>query len=134
MKRMIAKDRATLGECVKSLQDALSKGENLYKSFLSLNKFSANIEMKSKVYEKNLEYISQLVDSLSASLSSHENHVISLLEKIKSLNHDRERIIGRVDEVRSLITPKLDIMLNALKDTQDALANNDPVDVKSLEA
>lgn len=52
---MIVKDKATLGECVKSMQDALSIGGNLYKSCLSLNKFIADIENKFKVYENELE-------------------------------------------------------------------------------
>lgn len=66
-------------------------------------------------------------------MSSHENQVISLLDKIKSQSHDRERIIGRVGEIRGLITPKLVIMLSPLKDTQDTLASDDPIDIKTIE-
>ncbi|XP_059069826.1 uncharacterized protein LOC131046319 [Cryptomeria japonica] len=133
LKRMIAKDKATLGECVKRMQDALSKGGNLYKSCLSLNKFTTDIEKKSKVHENELECISQSVDSLEASLSSHENQVICL-EKIRSLNYDREIFFGRVGEARSLITPTMDIMMSALRDTQDALASHGLEDIKKEKA
>lgn len=47
LKNMISNDRATLCNCVKSLQDAITIGGNLYKSCLFLNKFTADIEKKS---------------------------------------------------------------------------------------
>lgn len=134
MKKMIAKDRVTLDACVKSMKDALSEGGNMYKSCLSLKKFTKDIEKKSKDHEDELASISQLVDPLSVSLSSHEDQVTSLLEKIRSLNHDKDRIIGRVGELRNWITPKLDIMLVALKDSQHALANSNLIDLKLAEA
>lgn len=131
LKRMISKDKATLGECVKRMQDKLFVSGNLYKSCLSLNKFTTDIENKSKVHENEFERISQSVDSLTISLSSHENQVTSLLGKIRSLNHDQNKIVGRVGEVRSLITPKMNIMQSAFKDAQDTLASGDPNDVKT---
>lgn len=58
LKRMIVKDKATFAECVKNMQDALFEGGNLYKSYLSLNEFTADIEKKYKVHENELECIS----------------------------------------------------------------------------
>ncbi|XP_059075386.1 uncharacterized protein LOC131875318 [Cryptomeria japonica] len=130
---MIAKDKVTLDACVKSMQDSLSEGGNLCKSCLSQSNFTADIEKKSKAHEDELECISHSVYPLSVSLGSHENQVISLVDKMISLSHNRERIIGRVGEIRSLITPKLDIMLNALKDTRDALASDLSGDITAPE-
>lgn len=42
-------------------------------------------------------------------------------------------MIGKVGEVWSLITPKVDVMLSALKESQDALENNDSTDLKTTE-
>lgn len=50
-------------------------------------------------------------------MASQEDQVISLLDKIKSLSHDKEKIVGRVVELWSHITLKLDIMLSELNDS-----------------
>lgn len=118
---------------MKSMQDAITVGGNLYKSCLSLNKFTTNIEKKSQEYKDQLKIMSKSVDPLSNSLSQHENQVIYLLEKIQSLSYDWERIIGKVGELRSHIVPKLDVMLNSLQDAQSALKTSDPDDLKTIE-
>lgn len=58
LKRMITDDRVTLDTCIKRVQDALSKGGNIYKSCLSLSKFTKDIEKKSKEHEDQLARIS----------------------------------------------------------------------------
>lgn len=62
---------------------------------------------------------------------SHEDQVISLIDKVNSLRHDKEKVIGRVGELWGLITPKLDTMCIALKEAQDALGSKDPSDLRS---
>lgn len=89
LKRMIADDRASLDTCVKSMQDGLSEGDNIYKSCLSLSKFTKDIEKKSKEHEEQLAKISQSLDPLSTSMNSKEDQLISLLDKIKSLSHEK---------------------------------------------
>lgn len=58
------------------------EGGNLYKSCLSLNKFTVDIEKKSQEHRNQLESISKSVDPLTNYLNNHEDQVISLLEKI----------------------------------------------------
>lgn len=107
--------------------------QNLYKSCLSLNNFTMDIEKKSQEYKDQLENISKLVGPLSNSLSHLKKQVISLLEKIQNLSYDQERLIGRVGELRSHIVPELDMILNCLKDAQNALKKDDPDDLKTRE-
>lgn len=76
----------------------------------------------------------QSFDLLSVSMSNHEDQVISLLEKIKSLSQNKEKIIGRVCELRSHINPKLDIMLSSLQDVDSAMKSKELIDLKSAEA
>lgn len=66
-------------------------------------------------------------------MRSHEDQVISLLNKIKSLAYDRERIIRRVSELWSHITPKLDTKCSSLIDDNDAQANNESPELKVVE-
>lgn len=54
LKRMIVDDRASLYICIKSMQDALSEGENIYKSCVPLSKLTEDIEKKSKEHEDQL--------------------------------------------------------------------------------
>lgn len=123
---MIAYDRSLLDTCVKTIQDALSKWGNVYKSFLSSSKFVEDIEKKIKENEKQLANISQSFDLLNTYVADQEGQVVSLLDKIKSLTHDKDKIISRVGELRSLITPKMDTMLSTLKEARDVIATNDP--------
>lgn len=65
-------------------------------------------------------------------MASQETQVLSLLDKIKSLIHDRDKIFCRV-ELQSLIAPKLKTMFSALKESQDAMVTNDPTDLQTTE-
>lgn len=64
-------------------------------------------------------------------MAIHEDQVISLLEKVKRLIHDKEKVIVRICELWGLITPKMDTMLISLKEAQDALGSKDPSNLKS---
>lgn len=46
---------------------------------------------------------------------------MSILDRIKSLNKEKDRILGRVGEVRSLVSPRIDSLINNMKDAKDAL-------------
>lgn len=48
---MIANDKYFLATCVKKIQGALSEGGSIYKSFLSLSKFTEDTEKNVKEYE-----------------------------------------------------------------------------------
>lgn len=78
--------------------------------------------------------MSQSFNPLSVSMSSHEDQVISLLEKIRNLSQEKGKIIGRVCEHRSHITLKLDVMLSALQDAQSAIKSKELTDLKSAKA
>lgn len=130
---MISHDRSLLDTCVKSIQNALSERGNVYKSCLLSSKFVEDIKNQIKEDEKQLEDISQSFDPLTTSMANQEGQVVSLLDKIKSLTHDKDKIIGRVGELQSLITLKMDTMLSALKEAQDAIATNDLADLQSVE-
>lgn len=54
LKKMIANDRILLDSCVKSIQDALSEGWNVYKSSLSFSHFFADVEKKIVENKKTL--------------------------------------------------------------------------------
>ncbi|XP_057833904.1 uncharacterized protein LOC131044567 [Cryptomeria japonica] len=64
LQKMIANDRSLLDTYVKGIQDALSKGGNVYKSCLSFPKFVADIEKHIMANEKLLTIISQSFDPL----------------------------------------------------------------------
>lgn len=49
------------------------------------------------------------------------------------MSHEKERVIGRVGELQSLITPKLDTFLNGLQDAQYAMTSKEPSDLRSAE-
>lgn len=66
-------------------------------------------------------------------MPSQELQVISVLYKIKSLSHDRDKVVGRVRELQSLINPKMDTMLSTLKEAEDAVATNEPSGLQSAE-
>lgn len=91
LKNMVANNRVTLDVGIKGIQDALSKGGNIYKSFLILSRFTQVIESKIKTHEDRLVKLSRSFDPLLVSLSGHEKQVISLLEKIRSLNQKNKK-------------------------------------------
>lgn len=86
LKKLVADDRTNLDMGKKGIQDALSEGGNIYKSCSQLSKFTQDIKSKIKAHEDQLVKLSQSFDLLSISLSGHEKQVISLLEKLRSLN------------------------------------------------
>lgn len=96
----------------------------------NISKFIWDIEKKAKEHEVQLSQMSQSFDPLSVSLSSHEDQVISFLEKITSLSQEKEKIIIRVCELRSLTTRKFDIMLSGLEDSQSAMKSIEPANLK----
>lgn len=57
LKIMIVDDRDTLDTCMKSMQDAMFEGRNIYKSLLSLSKLAEDIEKKCKDHEDELTQI-----------------------------------------------------------------------------
>lgn len=91
LKRIIVDGRVTLDMCVKSMQDSLFEDGNIYKSCLTLPKFTQDIEKKSKEHEDQLAQMSQSFDLLSVSMSSYEDQVISLVEKIRSLSQENRK-------------------------------------------
>lgn len=46
---------------------------------------------------------------------------MSILDKIKSLNQENEIVLGRVSEVRSLITARIDSLMSSMHDAKDSL-------------
>lgn len=102
--KMIEGDKKCLVTCVKGIQDALVEGGRIYKSCLLLPKFTIEVDKKIKECEGQLGNLSQSYDPQSVFASSKENQVISLLDKIKSLSQEKDRIVGRVGELRNLIT------------------------------
>lgn len=102
---MIEDDRVSLVTNVKSIQDALDEGSQIYKSCLFFSKFTINSDKKIRGREGQRASISQSYAPQSVVDSNFEPHVMSKLDKIKSLNREKDRILGRVGDVRSLITP-----------------------------
>lgn len=70
-------DRITLDASIKSVDEALSKGGNIYTSCLKLSKFTQDIEKKIKENEDQLDHWSQSFDPLLVSLSGHEAQVFT---------------------------------------------------------
>lgn len=52
---------------------------------------------------------------------SFEPQVLSILDRIKSLNEEKEIVLRRVLEVRSLITTQIDSLMSSMQDAKDAL-------------
>lgn len=67
--------------------------------------------MQIKECEGKLAGISQYFIPQSLFASNCEDQVMVLLDKIKSLNQEKDRIIGRVGELWNLIAPRLDTLL-----------------------
>lgn len=130
---MIASDRVLLDTCIKSIQDAPSEGGSVYKEFLSLSKFTEDIGKQIKEHEKKLADLSQSIDRLIVSVSSQERQVITLLDKIKNLMHDKDMIVGRLGELRGPIGLKMETTLNALNEAQDVMVVSDLADLPTVE-
>lgn len=56
-----------------------------------------------------------------------------LLDKIKSLNQEKDKIVGRVGELRNLITPRLDTLIRSQHDAMNALNKSVPLDLRGEE-
>ena len=107
LKGLIANDKSLLATCVKNIQSALSEGGRIYKSCLSLSKLTEENEKKVKDHEKELAAISNAFDPLTVSVGEQEGQVISLLDKIKSLKCDNDKVVERGCELRGLIGSKI---------------------------
>lgn len=83
-----------------------------------------------KEHEDHLDQLSQSFDPLSVSLSGREAQVVSLFEKIMRPDHEKVKIVDKVCELRSLITPKMDIMLSGLEDAQFFVNSSKPSDLR----
>jgi len=69
---IITNDRSTLDIGIKSLENALKDGGNMYKFFLSWPKVIEDIEKKVKEQEGKLSSLSQNFDPLTTSLINQE--------------------------------------------------------------
>lgn len=111
--RMVEGDRASLITYMKGIQEALKEGSKIYKSCLLLSKFTIEIFKKIKECEGQLASISQSYSPHVIFASNYEAQVMYLLDKIKSLNQEKDRVIGRVGEMRNMFTPQLDTLLTS---------------------
>lgn len=130
LKELISKDKALLSNCIKNIQGTMYGGK-VYKYCLVLSKFTEANEKKVKEIEHQLVTISNTFDPLANSVCSQESQVMSLLNQIKNLKFENERIIGRVCELKGLISSKIEMMADALKEAKDATTTPDPVSLKA---
>lgn len=107
LKNVIVSDRKLLITCIKTIAEILTEAKNLYKSCLSSSKFVGNFDKEIKDNEDKLAAISHsFYPLLVASVSTQENQVIPILDKIKNLMYGKDMMISRVSERRCLIAPK----------------------------
>lgn len=99
-------------------------------SFLLLSKFTIELDKKIGKCEGQLTDISQSYSPKAIFASNYEAQVMSLLDKIKSLNQEKDRVFGRVGKMRNLITSQLDTLLTNLQDAMNALNKSMPSDHK----
>lgn len=104
-----------------------------YMSCLILSKFTRDIDKKIKEYEGQLAAISQPFTPHLVFASSLEAQVMDLTDKIKSLHQERDQIINRVGDLRSLISPQLDTLLSSQQDAVSALGKAIASDLKEKE-
>lgn len=86
-----------------------------------------------KDIEKQLATIFDAFDRLVDNVSEQEGSVISILEKIRSLKHENERIVGRACELKGIIGMKIEIMVNALKEAKETMVASDLVNIDTNE-
>jgi len=120
LKGLIGVDRMVLDASVKSIQNALPEGGNVYTFCLSYPKVIKDIEDKIKVSKKKLSSVSKSFDHVTVSVASKESQAISLIEDIKKLTKEKESIEAMMSELRGLISPKMEAMFNALTEAQAA--------------
>lgn len=130
---MIEDDGVSLVIALKGIQDALDEGGHLYKSCLMFHKFNIYIDKKIRECEGYLASISQSYAPKSVPATNFEPQVLSILNKIKSLNQENDIILGRGGEVRSLITPQIDSLMCSMQDAKDDLNKSVPTNSQGLE-
>ncbi|XP_057851515.1 uncharacterized protein LOC131061720 [Cryptomeria japonica] len=103
--------------------DVLEKILPSFKPDLANNPSGKMIENHKKIREceGQLASISHSYAPQSITASNFEPQVLSILDKIKSLNQEKGRILDRVGEVRSLITPRIDSLMSSMQDAKDTL-------------
>lgn len=94
--KMVEGNRVSLISSLKTIQEALDEGSKIYKSCLILPKFTIEIDKKIKECEGQLADISQFYVSQSIFASNYEAQVMALLDKIKSLNQENDRVDSRI--------------------------------------
>lgn len=87
-----------------------------------------------KDLENQLAIIFDTFDPLAGDVSQQEGQVTSLLDNIRCLKSENDRIVGRVSELRGLISSKIEIMVSALKEAKDAMEISDPENLDFAEA
>lgn len=91
--KMIEDDRVKLNKGLRTISDVLSEGGKIYKSCLSLSKFTLDIDKQISVFQGKLDNISQTFYSNVSLASSIEGQVMPLIDQISSLNSEKERIV-----------------------------------------
>lgn len=129
----VERDRASLKTAMKSVEEALDEGGKFFKSCLFLSNFTVDIDRQIKYLEGNLSSIGHSFVPQSIFPSSLEAQILDYTNKIKSLNQDKEKMLNKVGELRSLITPRMDTLLGAQQDAISSLGKPMPSDLKSPE-
>jgi len=131
---LISKDRKIVSIGIKSLENALKDGGDIYKFCISWSKATAAIDKKIKEEQDKLQSLSQSFDPLSSSIINQECQTIAVLNEIKNLEKERKNITNRMGELRRIIIPKLETMHEAISDAQTTAQTKDPTDLKRAEA
>lgn len=131
--KTIEVDREVLKSIVKSVKDALDKDGKIFKSCPFLPKFTADIDKQIRDLEGKLVSIGHSFPPHLVFPSSLEDQIMDLTNKIKGLNKEKEKVLRRVGELRSLITPQMDTLLGAQQDAVSALGKPMPSDLKGVE-
>jgi hypothetical protein len=122
---MIVNDRDSLSIWVKCIQGAIFEGGNIYKSCITMKKFTIDFDERIKDQEAKLITISQDFDPKTSSIVDHEGQIISLHDKIIGIVHEKNRVVERVCELRGLIGPKIEKMFSALKEAKFSIVVSD---------
>jgi len=131
---LISKDRKIVSIGIKSLENALKDGGDIYKFCISWSKATAAFDKKIKEEQDKLQSLSQSFDPLSSSIINQECQTIAVLNEIKNLEKERKNITNRMGELRRIIIPKLETMHEAISDAQTTAQTKDPTDLKRAEA
>lgn len=96
-------------------------------------KFIIEIDKNIKECEGQLAGIYQSYAPQSIFSSNYEARVMALLEKIKSLNKEKDRVVGRMGKLRNLITPWMDTFLSSQQDVMNSLNKSVLADLRGAE-